>query len=183
MKPLWIKIATMHLSGMPCRVSQMDIDGRCRSLLRIRDPRRHERRTPTATTRPESRAANPAIAPVTSLTVVGRSELQPRGDPLRFGASRSISAKSSGILAAVSFEISQIFPEARSSTRTRIMSTVVPPNVHTPARVWPGGSPGSSVPSGSSLNKAMLLLNLRCSARNSLARCVRFVFRPGVGCK
>ena len=52
------------------------------------------------------------------------------------------------------------------------------PTVTTPARTWPGGSPGSIVPLGSSLNKAMLPFKFRCSARNSLARCVRFGFSP-----
>ena len=41
---------------------------------------------------------------------------------------------------------------------------VVPPISKTPARTWPGGSPASMEPLGSSLNNAMLLWSFEESA-------------------
>src|ERR1700756_370037 len=65
------------------------------------------------------------------------------------GDSFSTWAASSGRMATVPSETSQIFPQVGSSTRTRMTSTSLPPTCKVPARIWPGGSPGCTAPLGS----------------------------------
>src|SRR5271155_2657715 len=132
---LFSKIAIMHLSGLPSGVAQTDLKGSFRSL--------HQIRRGALSRELRSQASDQEIGIESNHQSHCASDISSSCRPVRaagtnrsasVGPSLSIWAYSSGILATVSCEISQIFPESGVSTRTRMTSVVVLPTASTPAR-------------------------------------------------
>src|ERR1700753_3106113 len=146
----------MHLSGMPSGVSQTVLKGSLRSLLQARLgalSRKVDSQARHHASGIEISQPSHWVDDIPSITgPISRARLI----RLAFvGFSLSSRAYSFGILSSDDREISHILPATGSSTRTMIISAVDPPTVMTPTRLWPGGSPSSTEPFGSSLIKLM----------------------------
>src|ERR1700734_2474788 len=128
----------MHLSGIPSGVSQTVLKGCLRRL--------HQARRGALSRKVDSQARHHASGIDSSHPSHCVDDIPSITGPLSrallnrlasVGFSLSSRAYSLGTLSSDSRETSHILPATGSSTRTRIMSAVVPPTFKAPTRSWP----------------------------------------------